>query len=88
MSPIGYTLAPGGTMALTCTLDLYQETPEPGRYRLVKPVGGGAATAEFELGESPYTADRPYAWPPWRSCRPITAPPLRRPRTWSLPTAA
>ena len=61
---IGYTLAPGGTMALTCTLDLYQETPEPGRYRLVKPVGGGAATAEFELGESPYTADRPYGLAP------------------------
>ena len=40
---IGYTLEPGGEMALICTLDLYQETPEPGRYRLVKPVGGGAA---------------------------------------------
>lgn len=61
---IGYTLAPGGTMALTCTLDLYQETPEPGQYRLVKPVGGGAATAEFELGESPYTAERPYGLAP------------------------
>ena len=61
---IGYTLEPGGEMALICTLDLYQETPEPGRYRLVKPVGGGAATAEFELGESPYTAARPYGLAP------------------------
>ena len=61
---IGYTLAPGGTMALSCGFWPYQETPEAGEYRLVKEVDGALLTAEFTLGESPYTAETPYGYGP------------------------
>lgn len=61
---IGYELQPGGTMALTCGFDLYEEEPEAGTYRLVKTVGGQAFYAEFELGDSPYTAAAPYGFLP------------------------
>ena len=59
---IGYALEPGDTMALTCWFNLFEETPEEGTYRLVKPVDGQILYAEFELGESPYTADTPYGF--------------------------
>ena len=61
---IGYALEPGQTMALTCGFDLYKEEPEAGTYRLVKTVGGQTLFAEFELGDSPYTADTPYGFAP------------------------
>lgn len=61
---IGYELQPGGTMALTCGFDLYEEEPEAGTYRLVKTVGGQTLYAEFELGDSPYTAAAPYGFAP------------------------
>lgn len=61
---VGYSLEPGGTMALTCGLSLFQETPEAGRYRLVKTVGEQTLCAEFELGESPYTVAAPYGFAP------------------------
>ena len=61
---IGYALEPGGTMALTCGFDLFEEPPEAGTYRLVKPVGGQTLYAEFELGDSPYTAAAPYGFLP------------------------
>lgn len=61
---IGYELQPGQTMALTCGFDLYKEEPETGTYRLVKNVGGQTLFAEFELGDSPYTADTPYGFAP------------------------
>lgn len=61
---IGYTLEPGGTMAFTCGFWLYEETPEAGEYRLVKEVDGALLTAEFTLGESPYTAETPYGYGP------------------------
>lgn len=61
---IGYTLEPGGTMALSCGFWLYEETPEAGEYRLVKEVGGAELTAEFSLGESIYTAEAPYGFGP------------------------
>ena len=61
---IGYVLEPGGTMALTCGFDLFEEPPEAGTYRLVKPVGGQTLYAEFELGDSPYTAAAPYGFAP------------------------
>ena len=61
---IGYALEPGHTMALTCGFDLYKEEPEAGTYRLVKTVGGQTLFAEFELGDSPYTADTPYGFAP------------------------
>ena len=61
---IGYVLEPGGTMALTCGFDLFEEPPEAGTYRLVKPVGGQTLYAEFELGDSPYTAVAPYGFAP------------------------
>lgn len=56
---IGYRLSPGETMALNCTLDLFENVPEPGQYRLVKQVGENTLYAEFALGESPYTAETP-----------------------------
>ena len=59
---IGYVLEPGGTMALTCGFWLYEETPEAGKYRLTKEVGGALVTAEFSLGESAYTAEAPYGF--------------------------
>ena len=61
---IGYALEPGGTMALTCGFDLFKEMPETGTYRLVKTVGGQTLYAEFELGDSPYTAETPYGFKP------------------------
>ncbi len=61
---IGYALEPGQTMALTCGFDLYEEEPEAGTYRLVKTVGGQTLYAEFELGDSPYTAAAPYGFLP------------------------
>ena len=61
---IGYALEPGGTMALTCGFDLFKEMPETGTYRLVKTVGGQTLYAEFELGDSPYTAAAPYGFKP------------------------
>lgn len=62
---VGYILEPGHAMALTCTLDRYEETPEPGEYLLVKDLGnGGEATANIFLGESIYTADTPYGFEP------------------------
>ena len=61
---IGYGLEPGDTMALTCGFDLFEEEPEAGDYRLVKNVGGRTLYAEFELGDSPYTAETPYGFTP------------------------
>lgn len=61
---IGYGLEPGDTMALTCGFDLFEEPPEAGFYRLVKSVGGQILYAEFELGDSPYTAAAPYGFAP------------------------
>lgn len=61
---IGYSLEPGGVMALTCTLAMYEEPPEPGEYRLVKQVEGQTLYAAFVLGESPYTAKTPYGFAP------------------------
>ena len=64
-SLIGYILSPGGTFVRTCTLDYYQEPPEAGRYRLLKDMGDdGVLTAEFSLGDSPYTAEAPYGLAP------------------------
>lgn len=61
---IGYTLEPGQTMALSCGFWLYEEAPAAGEYRLVKEVDGALLTAEFSLGESPYTAQTPYGFGP------------------------
>lgn len=61
---IGYRISSGETMALNCTLERYENVPEPGRYRLVKQVDGHTLYAEFSLGESPYTAEAPYGFPP------------------------
>ncbi len=61
---VGYTLEPGGTLALTCGFWLYEEAPAAGEYRLVKTVGDAQLTAEFSLGESPYTAQSPYGFGP------------------------
>lgn len=61
---IGYALEPGQTMSLTCGFDLFEEPPEAGIYRLVKTVGGHTLYAEFELGDSPYTAETPYGFAP------------------------
>lgn len=61
---IGYSLEPGGVMALTCTLAMYEEPPEVGEYRLVKQVEGQTLYAPFTLGESPYTAKTPYGFGP------------------------
>lgn len=62
---IGYILPPGDEMALTCTLERYEEKPEPGSYRLWKPLGGsGEYPALFVLGDSPYTAETPYGFGP------------------------
>lgn len=61
---IGYGLEPGDTLALTCGFDLFEEAPEDGTYRLVKTVGGQTLYAEFELGDSPYTAAAPYGFVP------------------------
>lgn len=61
---IGLILKPGGEMSSTCTLDRYEEMPEPGSYRLVKPLGDREAEALFQLGDSPYTAQTPYGFGP------------------------
>lgn len=59
-----YVLPPGGEKALTCTLDMYEGPPEPGKYLLVKDLGGEEANVLFYLGESPYTAETPYGLTP------------------------
>lgn len=64
---IGYELEPGETMALTCGFGIYQEPPEPGTYRLVKNIGGQTLCAEFQIGDSPYTANTPYGFAPLES---------------------
>lgn len=61
---IGYALSPGDEMALTCTLDRYEEPPEVGGYRLLKFLGDREAEALFSLGDSPYTAETPYGCGP------------------------
>lgn len=66
-SDIGYSLAHCGELALTCTLDRYEEPPEAGRYQLVKPLGSTTAHVEFRLGRSPYTAETPYGFAPLES---------------------
>lgn len=58
---IGYSLGPGETMALSCWLG---GEWEPGSYRLVKEVGGETLYAQFQLGESLYTAENPYGFVP------------------------
>lgn len=58
---IGYYLSPGGTMALTCWSN---GGGKPGDYRLVKEVGGETLYAQFQLGESLYTAETPYGFVP------------------------
>lgn len=59
---IGYELQPGGAMALTCSYNTMLKWP--GTYRLVKEVGGETLYAEFEIGDSPYTAKTPYGFGP------------------------
>lgn len=59
---IGYELQPGGVMALTCSYNTLLKTA--GTYRLVKEVGGETLYAEFEIGDSPYTAETPYGFGP------------------------
>lgn len=61
---IGFILEHDGEIALTCTLDRYEEPPEPGSYQLVKPVGSATLYAEFRLGRSPCTAEAPYGFGP------------------------
>ena len=61
---IGYTLAPGETLALNCGFWPYEEPAEAGEYRLVKEVCGRTLTAAFSLGESIYTARTPYGFTP------------------------
>lgn len=67
---IGYGLEPGGAMALTCWMGAFSEERTPGKYRLVKSIEDeiGRETytlyAEFEIGESIYTADTPYGFIP------------------------
>lgn len=58
---IGYCLAPGETMALSCWLG---GAGEAGDYRLVKEVGGETLYARFRLGESLYTAKTPCGFVP------------------------
>lgn len=64
---VGYMLAPGKTWALSCSMDLYEETPEAGEYRLVKNVGDYTLYAPFRLGDSPYTLETPYGLRPLES---------------------
>lgn len=62
---IGYALAPGGAMALSCGFGQFEEEPEDGgRYRLVKEVGGQTLYGEFCIGDSPYTLETPYGFAP------------------------
>ena len=65
-------LQPGGTVALTCWIGRFMDTSETGRYRLKKEIKvytdmEGVREneiytlyAEFEIGESIYTAETPY----------------------------
>ena len=57
-----YWVQSGGAMALKCGFSGYKGTQRDGRYRLVKEVGGEILYAEFELGESPYSAETPYGF--------------------------
>ena len=59
---VGYELQPGGAMALTCSYNTMLKWS--GTYRLVKEVGGETLYAEFEIGDSPYTAKTPYGFGP------------------------
>jgi len=59
-----YWVQPGGAMALKCGFSGYKGTQGDGLYRLVKEVGGEILYAEFELGESPYSAETPYGFEP------------------------
>ena len=67
---IGYALQPGEVMALTCWMGAFSEERTPGRYRLVKQIEDELGRenytlcAEFEIGESIYTADSPYGFSP------------------------
>ena len=59
---IGYELEPGESQALTCSFAQFSEVPEVGCYRLVKEIEGRLLYAEFELGNSEYTAETPYGF--------------------------
>lgn len=75
-SDMQYVLNPGASTAMRCGFSYYQEQPETGEYRLVQTVEIGepgaklgnslqrfqTLYAEFQLGDSPYTAETPYGF--------------------------
>lgn len=80
-SDVAYVLNPGSSVAMSCGFSGYQEQPEAGEYRLVQtveidepgmhlsssPQRFQTVYAEFQLGDSPYTADAPYGFSPLES---------------------
>ena len=67
--PVGFTdilyiAMPGAVRYETCYLGAYQSKIKPGRYRIVRQINGDWYTAEFEIGESPITAQTPHGFVP------------------------
>ena len=67
--PIGFTdilyiAMPGTVRYETCYLGAYRSAIKAGRYRIVREINGDWYTAEFEIGESPITAQTPHGFVP------------------------
>ena len=67
--PVGFTdilyiAMPGTVRYETCYLSAYRSAIKAGRYRIVREINGDWYTAEFEIGESPITAQTPHGFVP------------------------
>ena len=68
-TPVGFTdilyfAMPGTIRYETCYLNAYRSAIKPGRYRIVREINGDWYTAEFEIGDSPITAQTPHGFVP------------------------
>ena len=59
-----YIAMPGAIRYETCYLNAYRSAIKPGRYRIVREINGDWYTAEFEIGDSPITAQTPHGFVP------------------------
>ncbi|MBQ7322735.1 MAG: hypothetical protein IJW99_11605 [Clostridia bacterium] len=59
-----YFSEPGVKRYFQCSLKPFQKGLKDGRYRFIKEIEGAWYTAEFEIGDSPITAETPFGFLP------------------------
>lgn len=57
-----YFSEPGAKRYFQCSLKPFQKGLKDGRYRFIKEIEGAWYTAEFEIGDSPITAETPFGF--------------------------